>query len=129
MERIIFFDGLCPFCHFWVRFVLKRDRKNHFLFAPLQGETAQLLLSPEWLDVNTVVLLENKKKVYTKSKAVFQIINTLGGLRKILLIFNVIPRKILDLLYDFVSRNRFLLWKPLESCPVPSRKDAAKFLA
>ena len=71
---------------------------------------------------------ENKKKVYTKSKAVFQIINTLGGLRKILLIYKSYPRKILDHLYDFVPRNRFLLWKPLESCPVPSREITAKYL-
>ena len=53
---LVFFDGVCNLCVFFVHFVLKRDKKGIFRFAPLQGETAarwgvakdsfQLLASP-----------------------------------------------------------------------------------
>ena len=63
MERIIFFDGLCPFCHFWVQYILKKDQNNKFLFAPLQGKIANELLPSVFLSVDTIVLLEDKKIV------------------------------------------------------------------
>ena len=36
-ERVILFDGVCNFCSFWVRFVIRRDPKGLFRFAPLQS--------------------------------------------------------------------------------------------
>gem|GEM_PF-342903 len=37
---LIFYDGECGFCQFWIQFLLKRDHKNYFLFTPLQGKLA-----------------------------------------------------------------------------------------
>ena len=128
MQRIIFFDGLCPFCHFWVQFLLKRDHNKEFLFAPLQGETARELLSSELMSVNTIVLLEDRKKFYTKSNAILRIIKILGGFRKILFIFKLLPISIRNFFYDIMARNRFVLRKPLENCPVPKPDVASRFL-
>ena len=128
MQRIVFFDGLCPFCHFWVQFLLKRDHNKEFLFAPLQGETARELLSSELMSVNTIVLLEDRKKFYTKSNAILRIIKILGGFRKILFIFKLIPTSIRNFFYDIMARNRFVLRKPLKHCPVPKPDLASRFL-
>ena len=128
MQRIVFFDGLCPFCHFWVQFLLKRDHNKEFLFAPLQGETARELLSSELMSVNTIVLLEDRKKFYTKSNAILRIIKILGGFRKILFIFKLIPTSIRNFFYDIMARNRFVLRKPLKHCPVPKPDLARRFL-
>ena len=128
MQRIVFFDGLCPFCHFWVQFLLKRDLNKEFLFAPLQGETARELLSSELMSVNTIVLLEDRKKFYTKSNAILRIIKILGGFRKILFIFKLIPTSIRNFFYDIMARNRFVLRKPLKHCPVPKPDLASRFL-
>ena len=128
MQRIVFFDGLCPFCHFWVQFLLKRDHNKEFLFAPLQGETARELLSSELMSVNTIVLLEDRKKIYTKSNAIIRIIKILGGFRKTLFIFKLIPTSIRNFFYDIMARNRFVLRKPLKHCPVPKPGVASRFL-
>ena len=128
MQRIVFFDGLCPFCHFWVQFLLKRDHNKEFLFAPLQGETARELLSSELMSVNTIVLLEDRKKIYTKSNAILRIIKILGGFRMILFIFKLLPISIRNFFYDIMARNRFVLRKPLENCPVPKPDVASRFL-
>lgn len=34
---VIFFDGVCNLCNRSVQFVIKHDKKQQFLFAPLQG--------------------------------------------------------------------------------------------
>ena len=109
MQRIVFFDGLCPFCHFWVQFLLKRDHNKQFLFAPLQGETAHELLSSELMSVDTIVLLEDRKKIYTKSNAIIRIIKILGGFSKILFIFEFLATSISIFFYDIIARNRFVL--------------------
>ena len=128
MKKIIFFDGLCPLCHFWVQYILKRDRNDQFLFAPLQGKTARELLPPKFLSLDTIVLLENKKEIYIKAKAIFKIIKILGGVRKILLIFIFVPNFIKNYIYDLIAKHRFKIWKPLENCPIPRKKVAIKFL-
>jgi len=128
MQRIVFFDGLCPFCHFWVQFLLKRDHNKEFLFAPLQGETARELLPSELMSVNTIVLLEDRKKIYTKSNAILRIIKILGGSIKMLFIFKLIPTSIRNFFYDIMARNRFVLRKPLKHCPVPKPGVASRFL-
>ena len=128
MQRIVFFDGLCPFCHFWVQFLLKRDHNKEFLFAPLQGETARELLSSELMSVNTIVLVEDRKKIYTKSNAILRIIKILGGFRMILFIFKLLPISIRNFFYDIMARNRFVLRKPLKHCPVPKPDLASRFL-
>ncbi|HEY3227320.1 MAG TPA: DCC1-like thiol-disulfide oxidoreductase family protein, partial [Planctomycetota bacterium] len=43
-KHLILYDGVCALCNALVRFVLPRDRKDRFRFAPLQGETARGLL-------------------------------------------------------------------------------------
>ena len=128
MERIIFFDGLCPFCHFWVQYILKKDQNNKFLFAPLQGKIANEQLPSVFLSVDTIVLLEDKKRIYTKSDAILRIINILGGVRKILLVFKVVPTFLRNILYDLFARNRFVIRKPLEHCPLPKPDVASRFL-
>ena len=128
MERIIFFDGLCPFCHFWVQYLLKKDHNNQFLFAPLQGKIAHELLPSVFLSVDTIVLLEDKKRIYIKSDAILRIINILGGVRKVLLVFRVVPTVVRNSLYDLLARNRFVIQKPLEHCPVPKPDVASRFL-
>ena len=42
----IFFDGVCAMCNTFVNLALRIDRKQLFLFAPLQGTTAKELLPP-----------------------------------------------------------------------------------
>jgi predicted DCC family thiol-disulfide oxidoreductase YuxK len=62
-KHIILFDGACNFCSFWVKFVVKRDRKDVFRFASLQSDVGQKLLSKYNLgvDLGTVFLIIGHK--------------------------------------------------------------------
>lgn len=113
------FDGECTFCAFWVKYILKKDKKDQFIFTSLQSNTGKQLLQeykvPE--SVDSVVLI-SKGKAFIKSNAVFEIQRLLGGWRKIFLVFKVFPRFIRDIIYDLVAKMRYKLFKR-KTCELP----------
>ena len=45
-KPIIFYDDVCVMCNGFVNLMLKIDRRQQFLFAPLGGETSRRILPP-----------------------------------------------------------------------------------
>jgi predicted DCC family thiol-disulfide oxidoreductase YuxK len=43
-QPIVLFDGVCNLCNDAVQTIIKRDKKQQFLFASLQSEAGQALL-------------------------------------------------------------------------------------
>ncbi|MBC7419371.1 MAG: DUF393 domain-containing protein [Bdellovibrio sp.] len=128
MERIIFFDGICPLCNRFVDFVIKRDKKRHFLFASLQSEQAQKLLSPQDLGLDSVILTEDKL-VYQKSKAVLRILFALGGGWTLLaLLLSIFPNGLRDIAYAWIAKNRYRFFGKFESCRIPRYDERKYFL-
>ena len=70
---------------------------------------ARQKLPEELLRGDTIVLLEEGKKIWIRSKAVFRILNLLGGKYAWMGMFAYVPG--LDFLYRIVARNRHL-FKP-----------------
>ena len=57
---ILLYDGVCGLCNDWVQFTLNRDPAGRFRFAPLQGSTAERILSKygkDPKDLDTVYLV------------------------------------------------------------------------
>ena len=74
-KSIILFDGICNLCNASVKFILKRDLKEQFLFASLQSDAAKkILLQYNWKNyqLKSIVLIHDGK-VYQKSSAVIKI--------------------------------------------------------
>lgn len=117
-KLIILFDGDCGFCNSWVKFIISRDPKNKFKFAPIRSSIAkELILELKEHNLNlenldSIILIENKQ-IYTHSTAVLRILKHLDGLNW-LYIFILIPKILRDLVYKLVSRNRHRL-----SCSLP----------
>ena len=128
MPPIIFFDGVCNFCNFWVNFILKRDKKRYFRFAPLQGETAAKMLAGISKDkYDSVILFENEKQ-YTGSTAVLRISRKLDGGWKLIYALIIIPGIIRDPLYKLIANNRYKLFGKKDACMVPSADVKDRFL-
>ena len=49
-KQVILFDGVCNLCNSSVLFVIKRDKKNKFLFAALQEEFGQSIINKFEID-------------------------------------------------------------------------------
>ena len=95
-EKIVYYDGLCGLCDGSISLILKFDKNNILKYSSLQGKSGQVLLRKLNKDLKEfdTFLFKVNDQVYTKSTAVFKIIETIGGLVKVLLIFNLFPTKI-----------------------------------
>ena len=129
-KKIIFYDGHCNLCNGFVNAIIKLDKKNIFLFAPLNGNHAKNLLKKNNIKNTTIdsVVLFNNNSISYKSKAVIEILISLGGIYRVLVITKIIPRAILDWIYDIVAKNRYSWFGHQDSCMVPDKKIISKFL-
>ena len=108
-KMIILFDGVCNMCVGSVSFIIKRDSKDMFRFASLQGDVGQKMLKKHSLSMNSIILIKNGQ-VKTKSTAVLNILYHLNTFWKALLIFYIVPYPIRDILYNIVAKSRYFLF-------------------
>ena len=126
----VLFDGVCDLCNASVLFVIDRDPRGHFRFAPLQEAAAQALLrarGAELPPLSSVVLVEGGR-VYTRSTAALRIARRLTGGWRLLYVCLLVPRPIRDAVYDWVARNRYRWFGREEACRVPTPALRRRFL-
>ena len=131
-KQLIVFDGICNLCNSSITYVINRDKKDRFLFAPLQGKTGQDLMSK--FNINTLgtdsILLYNPKKnmIYTKSTAALKISFLLGFPTNLLSLFLILPAFLRDFIYDYIAKNRYKWFGKKEACMVPNKALKKRFL-
>jgi predicted DCC family thiol-disulfide oxidoreductase YuxK len=132
---VVLYDGVCGLCNRLNRFILKRDRRNLFRFAPLQGRFARQVLErhgkdPRDLDTLYLVLDPGRpsERILWKARAVLEILRNLGGVWKLSAVLRVLPARLLDRLYDLVAKYRYRIFGKLESCPIPAPGEREKFI-
>lgn len=131
MDPVILFDGVCNFCSFWVRFVIRRDPQGKFRFASLQSplgrRTTQVLKMPE--EPPASVLLKEGDRYYVRSTATLRIFRRLNGLWPLMYVFIVVPAPLRDLVYKFIANNRYRWFGKNDACFVPTPEIRSRFLA
>lgn len=128
-KHIVFFDGECGVCNFWVQWILERDKKDQFMFASLQSDFGQKFLSERGLETkvfNTLYLWKPNQYYMIKSRAVLQIASVLGGIYTLSGIAKILPASFSDIFYDMVSRNRMKLAN--QKCYLPTPHQRGKFI-
>lgn len=127
---IVMFDGVCNLCNGLVKFAIKRDKRGILRFASLQSEPAKEIMRVHGLDENqlkTFVFVENGK-AYTRSTAGLKLLRSFGGLWSLAYALIVIPRPIRDIIYNFISKNRYRWFGKQEVCMIPGPEVKARFL-
>ncbi len=106
----VFYDGVCPLCHGFVRFVLAEDvAQSSLRIAPSQGETFAAKCRSERRDgpSASILVLDSQGAVLARSAAILYVLESLGGLWRLLACgLRAIPRSLRDLGYDLVARTR-----------------------
>ncbi|REC54715.1 MULTISPECIES: thiol-disulfide oxidoreductase DCC family protein [Chryseobacterium] len=128
-KHIVFFDGECGVCNFWVQWILERDKKDQFMFASLQSDFGQKFLSERGLETkqfNTLYLWKPHQYYLIKSKAVLKIANLLGGIYNLSVIGKLMPTFISDKIYNKISENRMKL--SAQKCFLPDQHQKKKFI-
>lgn len=134
MKHLVFYDGKCGLCDQSVRILLKLDKKQQFVFAPLQGKTAARVLKEVPEDVkkaDSVILVENyespNQKMYLFGKAVFRSLWLIGGFWCLTGWLFFLPAFLYDWGYRFAARNRHHIFRQ-DICVVPDPRNKASFL-
>lgn len=129
VRRILFFDGVCGLCNWAVDFVLKRDLDGNIQFAPLQGETAQTLLTAaDVADLNSMVFWV-EGRTYRKSSAAVRVLWQLGpGWQMIGTLLWLIPLPLRNLGYSLVASQRYRIFGKKETCRLPTIAERVRFL-
>lgn len=130
-KALILFDGVCNLCNASVQFVIKNDKKNTFLFVPLQSVTGKQIISEFNIDtakVDSILLYIPKKGLFSKSTAALKIANKLHFPWNWLSVFFIIPPFIRNWVYDFIAKNRYKWFGKKEFCMIPTQELKSKFL-
>jgi predicted DCC family thiol-disulfide oxidoreductase YuxK len=132
---IVLYDGVCGLCNRLVQFLLKRDKQDLLRYAALQSDFAAKVLNRHGLetkDLDTVHVILNyeepDERVLARSDAILEVVNKLGGVRRIAMLGKVVPRPIRDWVYKLVAQNRYRMFGKFETCMLPEPRHRAKFL-
>lgn len=131
-KQLILFDGVCNLCNSSVVYVIKRDKNDTFLFAPLQSDVGKEIISK--FNINTEdtdsILLYNPTKdtISYKSTAALKVASYLKFPTNILALFLIIPAFIRNWVYHYIAKNRYKWYGKKEACMIPTPELKSKFL-
>ncbi len=117
-RSVVLFDGICNLCNSSVRFILKHDSREQFLFSSLQSDASEKLLlhlNYKIREMNSILLVENGQ-IHEKSDAVLRIAAGLGFPWNLATTFRFLPKIQRDKLYDFVAKNRYKWFGKKDRC-------------
>ena len=136
---LVVFDGHCGLCNSTVRWFLRRDRRDRLRFAasslpviaPLLVRHAELL---QQSGVPATVLVF-RNPLHAREQVLVRFAATLAVLRElpqpwpaVASVLGWIPHFLSDSAYRLVARWRYRIWGRLETCPVPTPEERARFL-
>jgi len=127
---IVFFDGVCGLCNRFVDWVITRDGRGQFVFAPLQGSTARAMgVEPRTADpaLWSIVLVDDSG-VRERSDAVLVIAAGMGGVYRLASALRWIPRPLRDWIYDRIARRRYRFFGKRDACRMPTEAERDRFL-
>jgi predicted DCC family thiol-disulfide oxidoreductase YuxK len=127
---VVLFDGVCNLCNHSVQFIIRRDKKDQFRFAPLQGKTGQAILAKHGLPADSLksFILADGDKIYTRSTGALRMLKLLGFPWSLFYVYILVPRFIRDGVYNWIARNRYRWFGRQESCMIPTPALKKKFL-
>ena len=128
---IIFYDGYCVLCNFWVRKLCLWDRKDCLRFAPLESAIAEAMVKKTKINrsnLDSVLVWDQQNEPLAESEGVFRVLKALGGLWYLFLAFKLLPASFLNWMYRGVAKNIYRWFSKKESCPLPSPSIKHKFL-
>ncbi len=126
---LVFYDGHCALCQFWVKFLIQRDRHDRFRFAALQSPLAirNGIAPPEDADPDTVIVMQDQMML-TGSTAAITLLGALGGAWTMIRMLLIIPCTLRDPVYRLIARYRYRWFGKTDTCFLPRPEWKEKFV-
>ncbi len=124
---IIVFDGHCVFCSSGMRMILALDRAGQFRLLPAQTPLGEALYRHYGLDptdYESNILIEDGVARF-KADGTMRMAERLGWPWKIAGVGRLLPRRLVDAVYELVARNRMKIFGRSNVCyrPDPAYAD------
>jgi predicted DCC family thiol-disulfide oxidoreductase YuxK len=127
-QNIVFYDGVCGLCDFFIQLLVRIDKKRVLRYATLQSTAASKLLPKQYvLELNTVAFYQ-QNQLYDKSTAVIKIFSLLGFPFNIISLFVIIPKPMRDFIYMLVAKYRYRIFGKREQCRLIQDSERDLFL-
>jgi predicted DCC family thiol-disulfide oxidoreductase YuxK len=133
--HLVLYDGLCGLCNRMLQFLLEHDQRAVFSFAPIQSPAGTATVAKSGhdpADLTTFYVVADfrtpRARVLTKGDAALFVAGELGWPWKAAYAARVLPRSVLNLIYDVVARNRYRVFGRYDQCLLPSEAARARFI-
>lgn len=128
-RSLFIFDHHCVLCGGGVGFIMKHDKRRAIAFTSAQQDLGAALCQHYGIDWDETFLFLHKGRPYVKFDGYFAVASAMGGLWHIPRVFQIIPRVILDPVYDMVARNRYKWFgETAEACAVLTPDQRARLI-
>ncbi len=122
---IVVIDGDCSFCQ-WASRLLKRICWDGLQIIPLSSVSPEIQKTwepnPAWA-IDSIKVISNGR-LFIKSEAVAQVLMRAKWFAQPLRLLFLLPTRLLDRMYDWVARNRYL-WGKGTRCELNSNGSKA----
>ncbi len=123
-------DANCGLCARGAAWIARNDGDEKFRIVPVQSALGAALLRHYGMDPEdplSWLYIENGY-AHTSLDAIVRVGKELGGIWKILAVFNVLPRGGQDYLYGVIARNRYRLLGRRSFCDMPDPRIQSRVL-
>lgn len=124
---ILFFDGVCNLCNGAVQWIIRWDRREQFLFSPLQSVGGEKAKTAVGAGLDSIILF-HEGRYFVKSDAALSIARLLGKPWSYLGALRIFPKRFRDAIYDLMARNRYRWFGKKNACMLPTPSLRARFL-
>jgi len=127
---VILFDGICNLCNGAVQFLLKRDKKEQFIFASLQSDAAKNILlqyNVKKMTLDSIIFIEDDQ-LYQKSTAVLRICKKLDRPWSLISYAEFLPLRFRDKLYEVIAKYRYNWFGRKDTCIMMIPKYKNRFI-
>ncbi len=113
MSKIyVLYDGKCGFCCKIKDKTSRLIEKKNIQFYSFCSEKGKKIISKLNLkDFSSLVFISHSNKVFYRGKAVLKIIKQMKKPYKFLFIFNFLPKRLIDFVYNLIAKNRYCIIK------------------
>ena len=125
---LVLYDAECGFCQFWVRFIIARDPRGYFVFAPLGADQVVNLGDAVERSSGESILLCEGDQLYSRSDAVILIATGLTLPWNLARFCRYVPRGARDSVYGWVAKHRYR-WCKAGTCSALTPEERQRFIA
>jgi predicted DCC family thiol-disulfide oxidoreductase YuxK len=125
-STIVIIDGDCIFCNYWGNYIISHDLSAQIKITSSKSEIGKELLKKTQADPEETIILFFNNEFYFHSNAVIKIAVLMKGWHIAFKMGYLIPKKIRDFLYIFISNRRKKIMT--NSCHIKDLRNKDKFI-